>query len=428
MGSLLFCLISYFRIMLFQNSLGFAQRLDAEDSLAHFRDEFHLLEDKIYLCGNSLGLQPKAARAAVEQEFADWQKYGVEAHFEGKNPWFHYHKFLTEKTASVVGALPHEVVVMNNLTTNLHLLMVSFYRPTSSRYKIIMEGRAFPSDQYAMETQVRHHGLNPDDCIVELYPREGEHTLRTEDIMAAILEHGERVALVMMGGINYFTGQAFDMKLITAAAHSIGAYAGFDLAHAAGNLVLQLHQWDVDFACWCSYKYLNSGPGGTSGVFIHDRNAKDTSIPRFGGWWGHDEGSRFQMLKGFKPTPSAEGWQLSNAQVFPMAIHNASLEIFERAGMQNLRSKSEKLTGFLEFLLEEGNTKMEFEIITPKNIRERGCQLSLLYKENGRAAFDRLLQNNILADWREPNVIRMGPTPLYNTFVEMWQTAEAMKD
>ncbi|MCX6188575.1 MAG: kynureninase [Bacteroidetes bacterium] len=412
--------------MEFQNNLTYARQLDAEDNLAHFRNEFHLIKDKIYLCGNSLGLQPKAARAAVEQEFSDWEKFGVEAHFDGKNPWFYYHQFLTEKTAHLVGARPVEVVVMNNLTTNLHLLMVSFYRPTKSRFKIIMEGGAFPSDQYAMETQVRYHGLNPEETIIELLPREGEHTLRTEDILATIAKHGESLALVMMGGVNYYTGQAFDMESIAAAAHAVGAYAGFDLAHAAGNLDLQLHDWNIDFACWCSYKYLNSGPGGTSGVFIHERNATDITLPRFGGWWGHEGSTRFKMLKGFKPTPSAEGWQLSNAQVFPMAIHNASLEIFERAGMHRLRAKSEKLTGYLEFLLQEGNNKNDFEIITPNNKVDRGCQLSLLFKDNGKQIFEKLLRYNILADWREPNVLRMSPVPLYNTFEEMWLTAQAM--
>ncbi len=412
--------------MEFQNNLTYARQLDAEDNLAHFRNEFHLIKDKIYLCGNSLGLQPKAARAAVEQEFSDWEKFGVEAHFDGKNPWFYYHQFLTEKTAHLVGARPVEVVVMNNLTTNLHLLMVSFYRPTKSRFKIIMEGGAFPSDQYAMETQVRFHGLNPEETIIELLPREGEHTLRTEDILATIAKHGESLALVMMGGVNYYTGQAFDMERLAAAAHAVGAYAGFDLAHAAGNLDLQLHDWNIDFACWCSYKYLNSGPGGTSGVFIHERNATDITLPRFGGWWGHEESTRFKMLKGFKPTPSAEGWQLSNAQVFPMAIHNASLEIFERAGMHRLRAKSEKLTGYLEFLLQEGNNKNDFEIITPNNKVDRGCQLSLLFKDNGKQIFEKLLRYNILADWREPNVLRMSPVPLYNTFEEMWLTAQAM--
>jgi kynureninase len=412
--------------MLFTNSLEYARSLDASDNLAPFRNDFHLIKDKIYLCGNSLGLLPKSARAAVEQEFADWEKYGVEAHFEGKNPWFHYHKFLTEKTAHLVGALPHEVVVMNNLTTNLHLLLVSFYRPTVKRFKIIVEGGAFPSDQYAIETQVKFHNLIPEETIIELVPRENEYALRTEDIIETIQKHGDSVALVLLGGVNYYTGQAFEMEAITKAAHAAGAYAGFDLAHAAGNLYLELHRWNIDFACWCSYKYLNSGPGGTSGVYIHERNARDTSLPRFGGWWGHDEATRFKMLKGFRPTPSAEGWQISNAQIFPMAIHNASLEIFERAGMKNLRAKSEKLTAFMEFLLNEINTDQEFAIITPNTPSERGCQLSLLFRENGKQTFDKLASKNIIADWREPNVIRLSPVPLYNTFEEVFHLAKAM--
>jgi len=413
--------------MHFENTIEFAKNLDTKDHLSHFRNEFHLLKDKIYLCGNSLGLEPKSARQAVEQEFLDWQNYGVEGHFEAKNPWFHYHKFLTPKAAKLVGALPHEVVVMNNLTTNLHLLMVSFYRPGDERYKIIMEGNAFPSDQYAIETQVRFHGLNPEEAIIEINPREGEHTLRTEDIVATIMQHGNSVALVLFGGVNYYSGQAFDIPAIAEAAHSVDAYAGFDLAHAAGNLLLKLHEWNVDFACWCSYKYLNSGPGGTSGVFIHERNARDTTLPRFGGWWGHDENTRFKMRKGFKPIPTAEGWQLSNAQVFPMAIHQASLEIFDRAGMNNLRNKSEDLTGYLEFILDSSNQNEEFEIITPRNPKDRGCQISMLFKHNGKNYFDKLINHGVIADWREPNVIRMSPVPLYNTFEEIWKVGDALK-
>jgi kynureninase len=412
--------------MEYQNSLEFARSLDARDELASFREEFHLIPDTVYLCGNSLGLLPKAARQAVEQEFADWQQHGVEGHFEGKNPWFHYHKFLTRPTTAVVGALPHEVVVMNNLTVNLHLLMVSFYRPNAERFKIIMEGGAFPSDQYAIETQVRHHGLNPEECIVEVFPREGEFNLRTEDILETIKQHGPQTALVLFGGVNYYTGQAFDMQTIAKVAHQAGALAGFDLAHAAGNLHLKLHEWDVDFACWCSYKYLNSGPGGTSGVFIHERHATNTGIPRFGGWWGHDESTRFRMEKGFHPTPTAEGWQVSNAQVFPMAIHKVALEIMERAGMEKLRAKSRMLTGFLEFVLRESKAVSDFTIITPTDPEARGCQLSLLFHRNGKAVFDGLLKQRIVADWREPNVIRISPTPLYNTFEEVWKVGQAM--
>jgi kynureninase len=341
--------------MTFENSLAFAQNLDQTDKLARFRDEFHLIQKDgkpmVYLCGNSLGLQPKRVKAAIDQELKDWAELGVEGHFDGKNPWMYYHHFLTEKAAKVVGAKNSEVVIMNNLTANLHLMMVSFYRPTATRYKIMMEVSAFPSDQYAMETQARFHGLNPEEAIIELKPRDGEYTLRTEDILAKIEENKDTLAILMMGGVNYYTGQAFDMKTIAAAAHAVGARAGFDLAHAAGNLQLQLHDWNVDFAVWCTYKYLNSGPGGTSGVFVHERHGNNPEINRFAGWWGHDEKERFLMKKGFIPMEGAAGWQLSNAQIFPMAIHKASLELFDEAGIENLRLKSEMLTGYLYFIL-----------------------------------------------------------------------------
>ena len=414
--------------MQFENTLSFAQNLDANDNLAHFKNQFHLLtnNDKhvVYLCGNSLGLQPKSARAAVEQELNDWAKFGVEGHFNAKNPWFGYHHLLTENAAKIVGAKPTEVVIMNNLTVNLHLMMVSFYQPTATRYKIIMEAAAFPSDLYAIETQVKHHHLNPDDAIIELKPREGEYTLRTEDIITTINANADSLALVMLGGVNYYTGQVFDMKAISAAAHAVGAYAGFDLAHAAGNLHLQLHDWDVDFAVWCTYKYLNSGPGGTSGVFVHQRH-ENSELNRFAGWWGHDEGERFQMKKGFKAIAGAQGWQLSNAQIFPMAIHKASLEMFAKAGIENLRAKSELLTGYLEFIL---NDFSEFlTVITPKNKEERGCQLSIIVKENGKQLFDFLENENIMPDWREPDVIRMSPVPMYNTFEDVYLIGEALK-
>lgn len=407
---------------------NFAAEADQNDSLKHFRNEFHIPETHgkpwIYLCGNSLGLQPKAAKAAIEQELKDWAELGVEGHFAGKNPWMYYHHFLTEKAAKVVGALDSEVVVMNNLTANLHLMMVSFYRPNAQRYKIIMEGGAFPSDQYAMETQVRFHGYNPEDAIIELKPRVGEYTLRTEDILETIEANKESLALVMMGGVNYYTGQAFDMKSITEKAHAVGANCGFDLAHAAGNIILQLHDWDVDFAVWCSYKYLNSGPGGTSGVFVHERHGNNPSLPRFAGWWGHDEKSRFQMKKGFIPMQGAAGWQLSNAQIFPMAIHKASLELFDAAGMKNLRAKSEELSAYLRYILEQFSDHLT--IITPAEKNARGCQISIIVKENGKALFDYLCTQNIIPDWREPDVIRMSPVPLYNTFSEMKSIGEAL--
>lgn len=413
--------------MHFENTLAFAQQMDANDKLAHFKNQFHLLSNNnkhvVYLCGNSLGLQPKSARAAVDQELNDWAKYGVEGHFDARNPWFGYHHLLTENAAKVVGALPGEVVIMNNLTVNLHLMMVSFYRPTATRYKIIMEAAAFPSDLYAMETQVKHHNLNPDEAIIELKPREGEHTIRTEDIIATINANADSLALVMLGGVNYYTGQVFDMSAISKAAHTVGAYAGFDLAHAAGNLHLQLHNWDVDFAVWCTYKYLNSGPGGTSGVFVHEKHAT-ADLNRFAGWWGHDEGERFQMKKGFKPIPGAQGWQLSNAQIFPMAIHKASLEMFVEAGMENLRAKSELLTAYLEFILDHFSAHLT--IITPKNKEERGCQLSIIVKENGRQLFDYLVSENVMPDWREPDVIRMSPVPMYNTFEDVYSVGQAL--
>lgn len=415
--------------MQYQNSLAFAQQLDKEDKLASFRNQFHLLKkdgkDVVYLCGNSLGLQPKTAKAAIEQELNDWAQYGVEGHFDGKNPWMYYHHFLTKSEARIAGAKPSEVIVMNNLTANLHLMMVSFYRPTKTRYKILMEASAFPSDQYAMETQARFHGLNPDEAIIELKPRNGEYTIRTEDILATIHQHKDDLAIVMMGGVNYYTGQAFDMQAITKAAHEVGAIAGFDLAHAAGNLHLQLHDWDVDFAVWCTYKYLNSGPGGTSGVFVNERHGKNPELVRFAGWWGHDEKERFQMKKGFKPMEGAAGWQLSNAQIFPMAIHKASLEIFDAAGIENLRAKSKMLTAYLEFILSDYAEHLT--VITPKNADERGCQLSIIVKENGKKLFDYLTENNIMPDWREPDVIRMSPVPLYNSFEDVYKIGEALK-
>jgi kynureninase len=416
--------------MQYENSITFAQKLDQEDSLFGFREQFHLLmkdgHPTVYLCGNSLGLQPKTIKHAIDQELKDWAELGVEGHFEGKNPWMYYHHFLTEKAAKVVGAKTSEVVIMNNLTANLHLMMVSFFRPTKKRYKILMEGSAFPSDQYAMETQARFHNLDPDDAIIELKPRDGEYLLRTEDVIAKIYEHKDDLAIVMMGGINYYSGQAFDMKAITQAAHHVGAIAGFDLAHAAGNLNLQLHDWDVDFAVWCTYKYLNSGPGGTSGVFVNERHGNNPDLVRFAGWWGHEEKERFKMKKGFVPMQGAAGWQLSNAQIIPMAMHKASLEIFDAAGIENLRKKSEILTGYLEFILNDFSEHLT--IITPKNKEARGCQLSIIVKKDGKKLFDFLQTKNILPDWREPDVIRMSPVPLYNSFEDIYKVGEAIKE
>jgi len=419
--------------MIFENNIDFARRLDAQDTLKDFRNQFYIPpvngKESIYLCGNSLGLQPKTARQAAEQEFLDWQNLGVEGHFHGTNPWLHYHEYLEEKEARVVGAQPAEVVVMNNLTTNLHLMLVSFYQPNTERYKIITEAGAFPSDQYALESQVRFHGLYPDVAIIELTPRPGEHTLRTDDILQTIQEHGPELALVMMGGINYYTGQVFDMAAITKAGHEAGAYVGFDLAHAAGNILLHLHEWEVDFAVWCTYKYLNSGPGGVAGTFVHEKHSNNPKLPRFAGWWGHNKEERFQMRKGFKPMAGAAGWQLSNGSIFPMAIHKASLDIFAAATMPALRRKSEQLTAYLEYLINDiGVSEDNLEIITPADLAQRGCQLSLLVHQNGRSVFDKLTQAGVILDWREPNVIRVAPTPLYNTFEDVFCFAEILRE
>ncbi len=416
----------------FQNSLEYANDCDKNDTLAKFRDQYifpvnEKNETQIYFCGNSLGLQPKTAKEAINIELEDWGKWGVEGHFHGRKPWFHYHKFLTEHAAEVVGAKPIEVVVMNQLTVNLHLLMVSFYRPSKEKYKIIMEAGAFPSDMYAIESQVKHHGFNYNDAVIELTPREGEYTLRTEDILKAIDDNASELALVFFSGVQYYTGQYFNIPEITQKAHEVGAIAGFDLAHAAGNLDLKLHDWDVDFAAWCSYKYLNSGPGNVSGIYIHEKHCTNPETPRFSGWWGYQENKRFLMEKGYVPENGAAGWQLSNAPVFGMAVHLASLELFHEAGIDNLRNKSIVLTNFLEFILEDvkkQNANLSFEIITPK--QERGAQLSLLTDSTGKALFDHLIHHNIIADWREPNVIRIAPTPMYNSFLDVYLLGKAM--
>ncbi len=415
----------------FEPSFDFAQKLDQEDPLRSFREKFvfpqHNGEPVLYFCGNSLGLQPIAVRDAVNAELDHWGEHAVEGHFRGEKPWMYYHKFLTEATARLVGALPHEVVVMNTLSVNLHLMMVSFYRPSGKRYKIIMEAGAFPSDQYAVESQVRFHGFEPADAIVEVAPREGEETLRTADILETISRHGNETALVLFSGVQYYTGQFFDLKAITEAAHRAGAYAGFDLAHTAGNLPLELHEWGPDFAVWCSYKYLNSGPGGPSGVFVHERHANSPELPRFAGWWGHDEDSRFRMEKGFRPMHGAAGWQLSNAQILSFAAHLASLNLFDEAGMNRLRVKSLLLTAYLEYTLTSARDRgLDFRIITPNESNSRGCQLSLLTGPEGRALFDRLTGQGVVTDWREPNVIRFAPVPFYNSFTDIWKLGKLL--
>lgn len=417
--------------MRFQNTLAFAKESDNNDSLKNFREKFfipqHNGKDGIYFTGNSLGLQAKITTEYVQQELADWAKLGVEGHFQAKNPWMPYHEIFPRQLAKIVGCKEHEVIVMNSLTVNLHLLMVSFYRPTKQRYKIICEAKAFPSDQYAFETQAAFHGFDPADAVVEVLPREGEHTLRTEDILSVITEQGDSVALVLFSGVNYYTGQLFDMERITKAAHAVGAYAGFDLAHAAGNVALQLHDWNVDFACWCSYKYLNSGPGGVAGAYIHEKQAANNDLPRFAGWWGHNKESRFKMEKGFNPIPTAEGWQLSNAPILSMAVHKASLDIFDEAGIDKLHQKRESLAGYLHFILHAINDwqpEKILEIITPANEKERGCQVSILMLKYGKKIFDELTEQGVFADWREPNVIRVAPVPLYNSFEDVYRFGE----
>lgn len=410
------------------NALSIAQQLDAQDPLASYRERFlfpqHDGKDVAYFCGNSLGLQPKSVREKLLAELDSWATYGVEGHFMGKMPWKDYHHFFKESSAKLVGALPSEVVVMNTLTVNLHLMMVSFYRPTAQRYKIIMEAGAFPSDQYAMESQVRFHGFKYEDAVVEVAPREGEFTLRTEDILATIEEHKDSLALVMFAGVNYYTGQLFDMKAISEKAHSVGVPAGFDLAHAAGNVPMQLHDWGVDFAVWCSYKYLNSGPGGPSGLFVHERHGDNPDLPRFAGWWGHNEERRFLMERGFVPMKGADGWQLSNAQVLAMAAHKASLEIFDEVGMDKLREKSKKMSAFAFPLLKNIEPKFGFKVITPDDESQRGSQISILTGPEGKDIFNRLTASGIIADWREPNVIRISPVPLYCKFEDMWRFLE----
>ncbi len=414
----------------FENTLAHAQQLDVQDPLKSFREKFHFPnfhENTIrYFTGNSLGLQPKSTREYIIEELDAWAKYGVEGHFLAKKPWFAYHENLTEKAAKVVGALPIEVVVTHSLTTNLHLLMVSFYRPSADgkRTKILCEAKAFPSDQYALESQVKFHGLDVAEHLVEVAPREGEQLIREEDILAKIAELGDELALVMIGGVNYYTGQLFDMETITKAGHKVGAVVGFDLAHAAGNINLKLHDWGVDFAAWCGYKYLNSSPGGVSGIFVHERHSYNPELPRFAGWWGYDKETRFLMQPGFNPMKGAEGWQLSNAPILGMAAHLASLDIFEEAGMDRIGAKRDLITAFMEFVIddisEKNKDRCTFELITPRDKTKRGAQLSIMAKGQGRALFDALSDLGVVADWREPNVIRIAPAPLYNSYEDCY--------
>ncbi|HEV2994937.1 MAG TPA: kynureninase [Chthoniobacterales bacterium] len=421
--------------MQFSKDLDFARQLDAEDPLRGFREKFHIPAGKdgkplIYFAGNSLGLMPKSARKAVEQELDDWAMLGVDAHLEAATPWYSYHESLREPTARLVGAKPNEVICMNSLTVNLHLMMATFYRPTKSRFKILMEEPAFPSDTYAIKTQIVHHGLDPKETLLLARPRKGEFTVRTEDVVALIEKEADRLAVVMIGGVNFFTGQLFDTQEITKAAQKRDITVGFDLAHGIGNVPLALHDWNVDFAVWCSYKYLNAGPGAVAGAFVHERHASNPKLPRLAGWFGNDPNTRFRLHlePEFIPVQSADGWQISNPPILSMAPLRASLGIFDEAGgMEPLRAKSIKLTSFLEFLLLRSGSK-RFGVITPESPGKRGCQLSILALEHPKELFKKLEAAGVKCDFREPNVIRAAPTPLYNTFHEVWQFARILDD
>jgi kynureninase len=418
----------------FQYDLGFAQQLDKEDVLAAYRERFHFPQHNgapmLYFTGNSLGLQPKGVKEAFVQECDDWATYGVEGHFLARKPWYSYHERFAAGAAKLVGALEHEVVMMNQLTVNLNLLLLSFYRPEGKRRKILFEAKPFPSDQYAFASQVRLHGLNPNDVLVELLPREGEYNLRKEDILEKIQSLGDELALVCFGGVNYFTGQLFPMQEMVQAAHAVGAMCGFDLAHTAGNVPLDLHAWDADFACWCTYKYLNSGPGSVGGVFVHERHARNRDLFRLAGWWGHNKETRFEMGPDFDPMPTAESWSMSNAPVFNMIAHEVSLAIFSEVGMQALRKKSKLLTGYLEFVLKTvmQRTGQHLLQITSEDPEQRGAQLSLVVEGYDHELVDILYKNGVVVDWREPNVIRLAPVPLYNSFEDVFRLGPVLEE
>lgn len=411
--------------MQYKADAAFAAEMDAKDPLAGFRARFHIPKtdagaEAIYFCGNSLGLQSKAVEATVLEELQSWRARGIGGFYQGKNPWMDYAENLSPALARLVGAKPLEVATMNSLTVNLHMMMVSFYRPTKSRYKIVIEKSAFPSDQYAVKSQISFHGFDPAEALIELAPRAGEDMIRMEDIEDLIAKEGGSIALILIGAVNYYTGQWFDMPRITKAGHAAGAIVGFDLAHAIGNVPMALHDWGVDFACWCTYKYLNSGPAGVAGCFVHERHAADKTLPRFTGWWGNRKETRFKMTPDFEPTPGAQGWMMSNPPVLSMAALKASLDIFEEAGLERLRDKSIKLTGYLEFLLKQ---IPGVSIFTTEDPTARGCQLSVRISKDGRKVFDALSKAGVICDWREPDCIRLAPVPLYNTFGEAFAVA-----
>ena len=420
--------------MEFLPTAEFALQLDSTDPLKKMREKFiiprHNGQEMVYLLGNSLGLQPVSAKPYLQRILDDWSAHGVESFFQAEEPWMDYHEKLTGPLTSIIGANQDEIVIMNQLSVNLHLMMVSFYRPDSKRFRIICEAKAFPSDQYVLESQVRSHGLDPDTAIVEVAPREGSSVISTEDILASIEQHGEETALVLFSGINYYTGQVFDMEAIARKAREKGCRVGLDLAHAAGNVELKLHDWQVDFACWCSYKYLNAGPGAIGGVFIHRKNHND-SIPRFAGWWGYDKATRFKMEKGFRPMAGAEGWQLSTPALFLYATHRASLEIFEEAGWENIQQKRRLLTAYTWYLLENFNRQLPekfIRFITPPGESEHGSQVSMLMLHRGREIYEGLIARQVMVDWREPDVIRFAPVPLYNTFSDVYRLVEVLKE
>ena len=424
--------------MQFENSLEFARKLDSEDPLKHFKDKFFFPSsngtDQLYFCGNSLGLQAKTTKTSIERELEDWANLAVNGHVHAKNPWVSYHKILTKATAKLVGAKPIEVSTMNGVTVNLNSLFISFYRPTKKRYKIITEHNPFSSDSYLLENQIKLHGLNPSKTIIEVKPRKNEFIIRTEDIIDTIKKHEKELALVFFGGVQYYTGQAFDIKSITSAAHKAGALAGYDLAHATGNIELKLHAWNVDFAAWCTYKYLNAGPGAVGQLFVHEKYAQAKNLPRLAGWWGHDEKERFMMKKGFKPMAGAEGWAQSNDNVLSMASLKAALEVFEEAGNKALWGKSRMLTAYLEYLIRteckadpSKSSTYKLKIITPSSPKDRGCQLSILVMNGGKKLFDTLIKENFVVDYRNPDVIRITPVPLYNSFEDVFKIGNFLK-
>lgn len=412
--------------------LEYAKQQDQNDTLASYRNQFHIPRDKngndwLYFTGNSLGLQPKATQKYIQQELDDWATFGVEGHFEAKNPWMPYHEYLTDSMAKIVGAKPIEVVIMNTLTTNLHLLMVSFYQPTKTKYKIVIESDAFPSDKYAVQTQLEFHGFDANEGLIEWKPRQGEELLRIEDLEIILDQQGDEIALLLIGGVNYYTGQYLDLKHIAELGHSKNCMVGIDLAHGAGNIKPELHDSDVDFAAWCTYKYLNSGPGSLGGLFVHEKHAHNKDLKRFAGWWSHNKSTRFNMRQPLDIIPGAEGWQLSNPPILSMAAIKASLDMFNEVGMDALRAKSKKLTGYFEFLINELNND-KIKIITPSSPEERGCQLSIQVKDADKSLHQKLTEAHIITDWREPDVIRCAPVPLYNSFEDVYRMVEKLKE